>query len=677
VGNLTSVTDGNSNTTTHQYDALNRLFQTVDALNGVTGYGHDLNDQVNQVIAPLSAGTNATTQYEYDDLGNRLKETSPDRGTLSYTYDEAGNLLTVIDGRGMGVEYSYDTLNRPTDRYSWDEATDYFTYAYDSCGQGQLCNIYRNGSTHINLGYDAFGRRNYQLTFATDGSYLQTRYAYSAAGRLTQITYPNGMKINYVYNNLGQVQQVTALVGGVTTTLASNIVHQPFGPPSNWSYGNGNTYQAYFDTAYQLTLLSDGGYFVNNGYDGVGNLLSTGQKSFIYDPLDRLTQADDPQAGSYGSLSWLYDQNGNRLRETRNGVAQNYTYAAYTNWMYTAGGGDLRIPDAAGETQYMSSLGTLGYDGYGQLVDIGSRNTTYEYDAFGQRITKAVNGASTHFGYGPGGELLYENPPNGPRRCYVYLEGRPLALIDNESAFYYYHTDHLGTPQRITNSSRAVVWRASYEPFGKAGITTATITNNLRYPGMYSDSETGLYYWGARYYDPKTGRGISADPTNVVAHVRRWQENLGVPDQPPLEINPYAYVANNPLRWIDPDGLMGQGAGGGKSMPGPLRFGGGGAAPTEWGLPGSAGSPCGSGFKFPEFSYGAACRAHDRCYETCRANKTWCDFQFQWDAKQSCPAGDWRCQLLAQAYFEAVLHFGGGPYNRAQDEACKGGDCRK
>ncbi len=81
----------------------------------------------------------------------------------------------------------------------------------------------------------------------------------------------------------------------------------------------------------------------------------------------------------------------------------------------------------------------------------------------------------------------------------------------------YYHNDHLGTPQRITDKSGAVIWAADYDAYGKA-ITRTTadsakaITNNLRYPGQYWDAETGLHYNDRRYYDPETGRYLSSDP---------------------------------------------------------------------------------------------------------------------------------------------------------------------
>jgi RHS repeat-associated protein len=57
-----------------------------------------------------------------------------------------------------------------------------------------------------------------------------------------------------------------------------------------------------------------------------------------------------------------------------------------------------------------------------------------------------------------------------------------------------------------------VVWKANYEPFGWATVTTQTIVNNVRLAGMYADQETGLYYNWFRYYDPKIGGYITAEP---------------------------------------------------------------------------------------------------------------------------------------------------------------------
>ncbi len=101
------------------------------------------------------------------------------------------------------------------------------------------------------------------------------------------------------------------------------------------------------------------------------------------------------------------------------------------------------------------------------------------------------------------------------------------------------HTDHLGTPQQITDQSQAVTWKADYSPFGEATVTTELITNNLRFPGQYYDQETNLHYNMRRYYDPSLGRYITSDPIGLGAG-----------------FNTYSYVSNNPINFIDPTGLI-------------------------------------------------------------------------------------------------------------------------
>jgi uncharacterized protein RhaS with RHS repeats len=61
--------------------------------------------------------------------------------------------------------------------------------------------------------------------------------------------------------------------------------------------------------------------------------------------------------------------------------------------------------------------------------------------------------------------------------------------------YYFYHNDHLGTPQTLTDANGDIAWEATYEAFGKATVDSdSTITNNLRFPGQYWDEETGLHW---------------------------------------------------------------------------------------------------------------------------------------------------------------------------------------
>ena len=105
--------------------------------------------------------------------------------------------------------------------------------------------------------------------------------------------------------------------------------------------------------------------------------------------------------------------------------------------------------------------------------------------------------------------------------------------------YYFYHNDHLGTPQKMTAVNGAVVWGAQYEAFGKASVDEGcTIVNNLRFPGQYYDQETNLYYNRFRFYDPKIGRYIRVDPIGFMGG-----------------INLFNYTKNNSINRIDPFGL--------------------------------------------------------------------------------------------------------------------------
>jgi len=79
-------------------------------------------------------------------------------------------------------------------------------------------------------------------------------------------------------------------------------------------------------------------------------------------------------------------------------------------------------------------------------------------------------------------------------------------MIKPGEAVYYYHNDHLGTPQILTDESQNIVWKALYTPFGITEVLIETVENPFRFPGQYYDQETGLHYNYFRDYKPDIGR---------------------------------------------------------------------------------------------------------------------------------------------------------------------------
>lgn len=170
---------------------------------------------------------------------------------------------------------------------------------------------------------------------------------------------------------------------------------------------------------------------------------------------------------------------------------------------------------------------------------------------------------------------------------------------------YYYHADALGSITAITNNSGAVVKTYAYDSFGQM-TPSGTLAQPYTYTAREYDSESYLYYYRARYYDPKAGRFITKDPIGFGGG----------------DVNLYAYVQNDPVNWVDPLGLDAtnwSNTDGGRS-----RFDG----PTN----GNWGGKCWSGGQYscgktglgkaPPADSGDECyKRHDECFDVCGSNK--------------------------------------------------------
>ncbi len=165
---------------------------------------------------------------------------------------------------------------------------------------------------------------------------------------------------------------------------------------------------------------------------------------------------------------------------------------------------------------------------------------TFKYDPFGRRIYKSSSSGTSVFAY-DGDNPIEETGATGivvTRYAQTQNIDEPLAEL-RSGATSYYETDGLWSVTSLSNPSGALASTYTYDSFGKLTASAGSLSNPFRYAGREFDTETNLYFYRARYYDPATGRFLSEDPI---------QFDGG--------INLYAYVGNDPENWGDLDGTQ-------------------------------------------------------------------------------------------------------------------------
>ena len=298
---------------------------------------------------------------------------------------------------------------------------------------------------------------------------------------------------------------------------------------------------------HQLTATSTQINQAAYAYNAVGNRTSLtdrrGAQAFGYDALDRLTSASHPLLAT--PQAFAYDAVGNR---TTGGSVVNagnqLTADANYAYQYDDNGNLTRktLLATGNFTQYT-------YDAENRLTKveefaagnpIAFATSTYRYDGLGRRIEKVANGQTKRYIYDGEDILLEYNGANVLQARYTHGPGidEPIAVTKGGSTFFY-HQDGLGSVTDLTDATGATAKSYSYDAYGTIVDQTGTMEQPYTYTGREFDSESGLYYYRARYYDSLTGRFLHKDPLGLRSG----------------EFTLYSYVLGNPANLIDPTGL--------------------------------------------------------------------------------------------------------------------------
>lgn len=565
-GNRIEVTDAKNYVTTTTYQAFGFPNYSrpvkIESPEGVTtsldidvfGLTHSI-----QQTGPNKSGTLTTiTERRYYDSNKRLcLITRPDVGNTVYKYSALGELVWSKTGvtntectnsaPSQSIFYTYDNLGS-LKLVNYPDTSGDVSYERDNNGNVKTLTA---GNVIHRYEYNNQNLLEEEQLFVGDELPLMLNYTYNGLQHKNQIGYPDGTVIRLKPNGFGAPTEAQVYKNGnVDLSFAKNAHYYPNGMLSSFTYGNGITHKTTLHVDSLLPKqLKDTGPSDSNlpstvmsltyDYDSNSNVTSIidGQNSAYsltslgYDGLDRLTSTTG--GAGIGSSTLRYDGFGNITYYKNKGKTLNYTYNYAKN----------RLSKVTGVS---GRYGSIGYDSRGNITNneaysltfnaanqlITGKGNSYLYDGHNRRVKQTDGNGTSYSMYSQDGILLYREKGEsitGNGINYIYLGKKLIAKYGNV------------TPQSVDKS------RQHTRPFGES---IEAPKDDVGYTGHKFDTDLGLSYMQARYYDPVIGRFYSNDPVDALGHMQRGNSIAH-------GFNRYTYANNNPYKYVDPDGEFG------------------------------------------------------------------------------------------------------------------------
>jgi RHS repeat-associated protein len=579
-GRLTAVVDPLNGTTWYAYDAMSRLTSLRDAKNQVTGFEYDAYGRVTKVTYPggaletfaydnagrLSTKTDrksVITTFSYDDLGRLTgKSYSDTTPSVTYTYDTAGRLLTAANGTDT-LTWTYDLAGQLlTEQSSKNSST--VAYTYDAGGNRLSLSL--DGSVFVSYGYDDASR----LTTITRGTNV-FGFGYDVANRRTSMTYPNAIATSYTYDILNRLTRLKADLGS-TPIIDFQYLYDAAGNRTRKQQLDFTEDYSY-DPLYRLTGVERTAGLTgiwHFGYDPVGNrTTSQVNDSVLTSVFNEKNQLLSSAGGGALRVRGTLNEpgtakvNGSSARMLAGNIFEATIQATTGTNSFAVEATDLsgNITTKNYEVNVSATGASYTYDPNGNLTtkNEGSDTWAYEwnaedelvrvskngtevarfaYDPLWRRIEKVAGGVTTTWTYDE--DAIVRQVRGGSTLKYVHGPGldRPLAVEDGASVMYL-HADGLRSIVKMTDQFGSVIQAQTRQYDAWGNLQAGGDQAGYAFTGREWDPEAVLYYYRARYYDPRAGRFLGEDPI-------RFEGGM----------NFYVYVDNGPVTYIDPWGLL-------------------------------------------------------------------------------------------------------------------------
>jgi RHS repeat-associated protein len=530
-GAPTTVTDALGRTTTYTYDLAGNVTSIRDPVGNTATFEHDAGSRLVQAVDP----NGAVTRWLYDALNRVTHIVAPDGGVSTFTYNAKGSLVAFVDAQGNTTTYTYDGMDRPLTRT--DALGRSKTVAYDL--NGNVVRVVDAKHQITQHEYDPLNRRT--RTMHADGSVVE--YSYDAVGRLIRATDSDGGPVLMTYDAQNR------LVEEITTEGAVRYAYDGLGRRRGLTVEGGASATYDYDRNSRLTTLTQAGwgpttleYFVT-GQLRRRTLPNGFSTAYDYDDAGRVTRMAYARIGeALGDLTYDYDAAGRRTRLggslARTRLPDAVATSSYDFSSQQLAFGDYSLTyDANGNATSLAGpdgLATLTWDARDRLRSVTLSNATLEfgYDAIGRRALRVADDLSAY--QYAGGDVIRESR-RGLDVAYLRGLGADETLGQEQSVAYM--IDGTRTTIGLVDPAGTVIQTFTYEPFGLTETSGAPDRTRYQFTGRERDADW-LYYYRARYYNPRLMRFLQPDPLGRAGGA-----------------NPYAYAANNPLSFIDPSGL--------------------------------------------------------------------------------------------------------------------------